>query len=68
MDISKSKRQGSVVFKNKETMTVDPKDAMKIMKIIPKLNPRNRNDYTTKLSKDAAGFMQGLDFANRMRG
>lgn len=68
MDISKSKRQGSVVFKNKETMTVDPKDAMKIMKVIPKLNQRNRNDYTSKLSKDAAGFMQGLDFANRMRG
>ena len=65
-EISKKNRQGAVSFKDKDTMSVEPKDAKDIIEVLKKLTPRNAGSMVTKMENGVAGFMNMLDFAKRM--
>ena len=65
-EIIKKKKQGAVSFNDKDTMTVEPKDAKDIMEVLKKLTPRNAGSMVTKMENGVAGFMNMLDFAKRM--
>jgi len=65
-EISKKNRQGAVSFKDKDTMSVEPKDAKDILEVLKKLTPRNAGSMVTKMENGVAGFMNMLDFAKRM--
>jgi len=65
-EISKKNRQGAVSFKDKDTLSVEPKDAKDILEVLKKLTPRNAGSMVTKMENGVAGFMNMLDFAKRM--
>ena len=65
-EITKKNKPGAVSFKDRDTMTVEPKDAKDIMEVLKKLTPRNAGSMVTKMENGVAGFMNMLDFAKRM--
>ena len=65
-EIIKKKKEGAVSFKDRDTMTVEPKDAKDIMEVLKKLTPRNAGSMVTKMENGVPGFMNMLDFAKRM--
>ena len=65
-EITKKNKPGAISFKDKDTMSVEPKDAKDIMEVLKKLTPRNAGSMVTKMENGVAGFMNMLDFAKRM--
>ena len=65
-EITKKNKPGAVSFKDKDTMTVEPKDAKDIMEVLKKLTSRNAGSMVTKMENGVPGFMNMLDFAKRM--
>ena len=65
-EITKKNKPGAVSFKDRDTMTVEPKDAKDIMEVLKKLTSRNAGSMVTKMENGVPGFMNMLDFAKRM--
>lgn len=52
-----------VTFKNRKTLSVDPKSASAILKVHGQLNSANAKKMTASLEQGEASFMKMLDFA-----
>jgi hypothetical protein len=63
MNITKSKKNSEVKFKNGKTMDVDPKTAEAIVKVMKDLNPTNKKKMEKSLESGPSSFMKMVDFA-----
>lgn len=63
MNITKSKKNSEVKFKNGKTIDVDPKTAEAIVKVMKDLNPTNKKKMEKSLESGPSSFMKMVDFA-----